>query len=70
QDIPLCARIMALADVFDALYEDRVYKAGIRPMRMCLDIIEDARGLQFDPQITDVFMGMESQLRDYLKEEE
>lgn len=68
--IPLCARIMSLADVFDALYEDRVYKAGIRPMGMCLDIIEDARGLQFDPDITDVFMELEPQLRAYLEEEE
>ena len=70
EEIPLCARIMALADVFDALYEDRVYKAGIRPMKLCLDIIEDARGLQFDPQITDVFLSLEPQLRDYLEEEE
>lgn len=70
EEIPLCARIMALADVFDALYEDRVYKAGIRPMRACLDIIEDARGLQFDPTLTDVFLELEPQLREYLGEEE
>lgn len=70
ENIPLCARIMSLADVFDALYEDRVYKAGIRPMRACLDIIEDARGLQFDPVITDVFLELEPQLKEYLGEEE
>ncbi|MBQ9020690.1 MAG: response regulator [Eggerthellaceae bacterium] len=70
ENIPLCARIMALADVFDALYEDRVYKAGIRPMKACLDIIEDARGLQFDPNITDVFLELEPQLKEYLGEEE
>ena len=70
ESIPLCARIMAVADVFDALYEDRVYKAGIRPMKACLDIIEDARGLQFDPQITDVFLSLEPQLKEYLGEEE
>ena len=68
--IPLCARIMSLADVFDALYEDRVYKAGIRPMKACLDIIEDARGLQFDPVVTDVFLELEPALREYLGEEE
>ena len=70
ESIPLCARIMALADVFDALYEDRVYKAGIRPMRACLDIVEDARGLQFDPVLTDVFLELEPQLKEYLGEEE
>ena len=69
-DIPLCARIMAVADVFDALYEDRVYKEGIRPLRVCMSIIEDARGLQFDPQITDVFMQLEPDLRAYVEEEE
>ncbi len=68
--IPLCARIMSLADVFDALYEDRVYKAGIRPMRACLDIVEDARGLQFDPVLTDIFLELEPQLKEYLGEEE
>ena len=31
EEIPLCARIMALADVFDALYQDRCYKKAIRP---------------------------------------
>ena len=70
EDIPLCARIMSIADVFDALYEDRVYKAGIRPMSACLDIIEDARGLQFDPVITDVFIGLEPQIKEYLGEED
>lgn len=68
--IPLCARIMAVADVFDALYEDRVYKQGIRPLRVCLNIIEDARGLQFDPQITDAFLSLEQDLKAYVQEEE
>lgn len=68
--IPLCARIMALADVFDALYEDRVYKVGIRPVKAAMSIIEDARGLQFDPVIADIFINMAPQLRDYLGEEE
>ena len=67
--IPLCARIMAIADVFDALYEDRVYKAGIRPMSASLAIIEDGRGLQFDPKIVDVFMEMSGDLRAYLGED-
>lgn len=66
--IPLCARIMAIADVFDALYEDRVYKKGIRPLSKSLAIIEDSRGLQFDPVVTDVFLELEPQLREYLED--
>lgn len=68
-DIPLCARIMAIADVFDALYEDRVYKKGIRPLEKALAIIEDGRGLQFDPDITDVFLELKPQLLEFLGEE-
>ncbi|MBQ9068963.1 MAG: response regulator [Eggerthellaceae bacterium] len=67
--IPLCARIMSIADVFDALYEDRVYKKGIRPLSASLAIIEDGRGLQFDPVITDVFLEMADELREYVGEE-
>ena len=67
--IPLCARIMSIADVFDALYEDRVYKRGIRPLSASLAIIEDSRGLQFDPVITDVFLEMADELREYVGED-
>ena len=61
---------MAIADVFDALYEDRCYKKGIRPLSVTLSVIEDSRGLQFDPVITDVFLGLKDRLRVYLNEEE
>ena len=67
-DIPLCARIMALADVFDALYENRVYKKGIRPLSKTLNIIEEERGRHFDPEITDVFLEMRPLLKEYLGE--
>ena len=70
EQIPLCARIMSIADVFDALYEDRVYKQGIRPIGKALAIIEDGRGLQFDPVVTDVFLGLEPKLREYLNDQE
>lgn len=53
--IPLSARIMALADVFDALISPRVYKA---PMSFAAarDIIADGRGTHFDPDIADAFL--------------
>ena len=69
ENIPLCARIMAVADVFDALYEDRVYKQGIRPLSASLAIIEDERGLQFDPVITDAFLELRGELAKYVGED-
>ena len=53
--IPLSARLMALADVFDALISKRVYKEPI-PFHEVRRIIVAERGKQFDPEITDVFM--------------
>ncbi|MEI6558113.1 MAG: HD domain-containing phosphohydrolase [Rhodospirillaceae bacterium] len=53
--IPLSARIMALADVFDALIMDRVYKAAI-PYRDARAVIEAGRGRHFDPDMVDVFL--------------
>jgi putative two-component system response regulator len=54
EDIPLAARIMAVADVFDALMAARPYKA---PMGydQAAAIILDGRGTHFDPAIVDVF---------------
>ena len=69
ENIPLCARIMSIADVFDALYEERVYKKAIRPVHVTLSIIEDGRGTQFDPDIADVFLELDNEIRDYVGEE-
>ena len=70
EEIPLCARIMAIADVFDALYEDRCYKKGIRPLRKAVDIIEADKGTHFDPDIADVFIGLYEDLLEYVGETE
>ena len=63
QDIPLCARIMAFADVFDALYAERCYKKPVRPVSKVLGIIEEGRGTQFDPEITSVFLSLKENLK-------
>ena len=63
EEIPLCARIMSVADVFDALFEDRVYKPGIKPIASTMDIMKGGRGTQFDPQILDVFLDLAGKLR-------
>jgi putative two-component system response regulator len=53
--IPLSARLMTLADVFDALISVRVYKPAM-PFGEARDIIVAGRGLQFDPDVTDAFL--------------
>jgi len=60
--IPLAARITALADVFDALTHKRPYKAAW-PIDAALDEISQLKGMQFDPQLTDLFMGLVARLR-------
>lgn len=53
--IPISARIMALADVFDALISRRVYKNAMSYDKV-QSIITDGRGKHFDPDMTDVFL--------------
>lgn len=64
--IPLAARIMAVADVFDALYEERCYKPPIRPIERIMQIMSEGRGTQFDPVIMDVFNEMLPMLKEVL----
>lgn len=54
-DIPLEARIMAIADVYDALISNRVYKPAF-PKDKAIEIIREGRGTQFDPVLTDLFI--------------
>lgn len=67
--IPLSARIMAVADVFDALYEERCYKPPVRPIERIMQIMSEGRGTQFDPVILDVFIEMLPQLKEILEKE-
>lgn len=53
--IPLPARLMALADVFDALCSRRVYKAPI-PTERVYQILQGERGRHFDPDLLDLFL--------------
>lgn len=57
-DIPLPARIVALADVYDALTTQRVYKPAFSH-ETAREIIVDERGTQFDPDIVDAFIACE-----------
>ncbi|MEY4100535.1 MAG: Cyclic di-GMP phosphodiesterase response regulator RpfG [Pseudomonadota bacterium] len=53
--IPIPARLMAVADVYDALISRRVYKVGMSHEKACA-IIEDGRGKHFDPDVVDAFV--------------
>ncbi|MYZ51341.1 MAG: two-component system response regulator [Burkholderiales bacterium RIFOXYC12_FULL_65_23] len=55
--IPLSARLMALADVYDALISRRVYKEGM-PHEQALAIISAGRGQHFDPDMVDAFLAI------------
>ncbi len=55
EQIPLSARIMAVADVFDALTSSRVYKPPF-PLKKALEMINENSGSQFDPKCVEVFM--------------
>ncbi len=53
--IPLAARIVALADVFDALTSERPYKEAFPPEKACTMIVEQA-GRHFDPRVVEAFL--------------
>ena len=65
--IPLAARIMAVADVFDALASPRVYKPAF-PLEKALTIIQEGAGSQFDPKCVEVFMESLPEVKAVLKE--
>lgn len=65
-DIPLSARLMAVADVFDALTTPRIYK-GTWSFEAASDLIKGEKGRQFDPRVVDAFEAQEDQIRQILK---
>jgi putative two-component system response regulator len=56
--IPLSGRIVAIADVYDALTSKRIYK-GAYPHEIARGIIADGAATHFDPRLVDVFFGLE-----------
>jgi len=62
EEIPLAARIVAVADVYDALATRRVYKAAY-PHKECVATIRAGAGKQFDPAVVDAFLGVEAEFR-------
>ncbi|MBQ8913279.1 MAG: HD domain-containing protein [Lachnospiraceae bacterium] len=62
EEIPLSARIMAVADVFDALVSNRSYKKGF-PFEKAMDIIREGVGTHFEPNVAKAFLDAEDEVR-------
>ncbi|MBI5827434.1 MAG: diguanylate cyclase, partial [Deltaproteobacteria bacterium] len=55
-NIPLPARIIAVADIFDAMTSDRPYRKGL-PLNVVLDEMNRVSGTQLDPAMAGLFIG-------------
>ena len=64
--IPLSARLMALADVYDALISKRVYKEAFSH-EVARNIIVQGNGTHFDPAVIDAFIALEQDFIDIAK---
>lgn len=60
-DIPICARIMAVADVFDAVSQHRCYRDAM-PIEQCFEIIKNGSGQDFDPVIAETFLDIKDKV--------
>lgn len=61
KEIPLCARIMAVADVYDALTSKRCYKSAM-PLEQAHAIIREGSGTHFDPAVVEAFFSVAAEL--------
>ena len=63
----MSARILAVADVFDALVSKRQYKEGMT-LEQAFAIIKEERGKSFEPVLVDAFLEAQEELRELMKE--
>ncbi len=61
-DIPISARIMSLADVYDALITHKVYKRGLSHEEAVKTILDES-GRHFDPDVVKAFQELQSEFR-------
>jgi putative two-component system response regulator len=62
EDIPISGRLMAVADVYDAITHARVYKGAISHEE-AVEIMKQGRGTHFDPDVLDAFLELEEEFR-------
>lgn len=63
EEIPLSARIVAVADVFDAVSAKRCYRDALS-LDECFRIIQDGRGTDFDPEVVDAFLADQDKVKE------
>lgn len=61
RDIPLCARVMSIADYFDAIVTKRSYKEAM-PTSVAFEDIRSQRGTKFDPVLVDAFLSIQEEI--------
>lgn len=61
KDIPLCARVMSIADYFDAIVTKRSYKEAM-PTSVAFEDIRSLRGTKFDPVLVDAFLNIQEEI--------
>ena len=62
EEIPLHARVMAIADVFDAVSQKRCYRDAM-PLDQCFDIIAKGSGSDFDPELAEIFLDAREEVK-------
>ena len=62
EEIPVVGRLMAIADVYDALISKRVYKPSF-PHKKAVEIISEGKGIHFDPDMVEAFLELEDEFR-------
>ena len=67
EEIPLCGRLMALADSYDALISQRVYKPPLTHEEAIRIIVKD-KGTHFDPDVVDAFLSVSEKFRSIAQE--
>jgi putative two-component system response regulator len=67
EEIPVSARLMAVADVYDALISKRVYKPAFSH-EQALDVMKKGRGTHFDPDVLDAFFAIQDRFAEIASE--
>ncbi|MBO5245993.1 MAG: HD-GYP domain-containing protein [Eubacterium sp.] len=68
-EIPVCTRIMTIADVFDAVSANRCYREGMS-LDDCFEIIREGIGEMFDPVMAETFLELREQIEEILQDQE
>lgn len=68
ENIPLIARVIAVADAYDAMTSNRSYRE-VMPQEKVREEIEKNKGTQFDPQVADIMLAMIDEDTQYLMRE-